>query len=235
MFRYPQSHVFLLRCHSPPIRINRIHRIIPAIRIRADVVVLLAQRVHPVPARGDGVVLPCAVVVGVQAVHLVQFLAVVPLRLHVAVRRVVAELQAGGVVFHPLHDRPVRIAVCLDHLPHAAEVVTVEVVEREGVLNGDGGVFRGLAVALVELVPVNAPVPQRKDAAEQVVRGVRGQYFRRRQFPGRTDGDGDVRHRREVRHAQFLSPLTFHIHTLVFSFSPSFPPHAFFQEALIRK
>ena len=153
----------------------------------------------------DGVVLPRPVVIGVQAVHLVQFLAVVPVRLHVAVRRVVAELQAGGVVFHPLHDRPLGAAVCLDHLPHASEVVTVEVVGCEAVLNGVGGVFRGLAVSLVEQVPVNAAVPHRKGTAEQVVGGVGAQYLRRCQFPGRADGDGDVRHRREVRHAQFLS------------------------------
>ena len=79
------------------------------------------------------------------------------------------------------------------------------VVEREGVLGGVGGVFRGLAVALFEQVLVEVPVLQRERAAEQVVGGVRGQYLRRCQLPGRAYGDGDVRHRREVRHAQLLA------------------------------
>ena len=201
--RIPYSWIRRRKFHGedinlPPIWINISHRIPPAIRIRTHAVVFLAQRIHPVPPCGDGVVLPCAVVVGTQPVHLVQFLSVVPSRLHVAVRGVVAELQAGGVVFHPLHDRPVRIAVCLDHLPDAAEVVTVEVVEREGVLNGDGGVFRGLAVALVEQVLVDTPVPHSKGTPEQVVRGVRSQNLRRCQFPRAAYGDSDVRHRREV-------------------------------------
>ena len=175
-----------------------VYWIISTICIRTDTVVFLAQRIHPVPPCGDGVVLPRAVVVGVQAVHPVQLLAVVPARLFVAVRGAAAELQAGGVVFHPLDDRPVRIAVCLDHLPHAAEVVTVVVEEREVVLGGDGGVFRGLAVTLVEQVPVNASVLHRERAAEQVVRGVRGQDLRRCQFPRAAYGDGDVRHRRRL-------------------------------------
>ena len=49
--------------------------------------------------------------------HPVQLLAVVPARLFVAVRPAVTELRARGVVFHPLDDSPVRIAVGLDHCP----------------------------------------------------------------------------------------------------------------------
>ena len=84
-------------------------------------------------------------------------------------------------------------------------MVTVVVVEREAVLTGVEGAPHGLAVALVKLVLVDAPVPQREHAAQQVVRGVRAQYLRRCQLPGRAYGDGDVRHRREVRHAQLLA------------------------------
>ena len=84
-------------------------------------------------------------------------------------------------------------------------MVTVVIVEREAVLTGVEGAPYRLAVALLELVLVNAPVPQRERAAEQVVRGVCGQNLRRCQFPGHAYGDGDVRYRREVRHAQFLA------------------------------
>ena len=91
-----------------------------AIRIRADVVVLLAERIHPVPPADYRVVLPRSVVVGVQAVHLIVFLAIVPARLHVAVRDGVAELQAGGIVVHLLHNGSLVGAFRLNHLPDAA-------------------------------------------------------------------------------------------------------------------
>ena len=83
----------------------------------------------------------------------------------------------------------------------------VVIVEREAVLAGVEGAPHGLAVALVEQVPVDATVPQRERTAEQVVRGVRGQYLRRCQFPGRACGDGDVRHRRLSRYLYFV-----HVH-----------------------
>ena len=177
------------------------------IRIRTHAVVLLAERVHPVPPCGDGVVLPRPVVIGVQAVHLVQFLSVVPSRLHVAVRDVVAELQAGGIVVHLLHNGSLVGAFRLDNLTHAAEVVTVVVVEREAVLAGVEGALHGLAVALLELVLVDAPVPHSKGTPEQVVRGIRSQYLRRCQFPRAAYWDGDVRHRRLSRYLYFV-----HVH-----------------------
>jgi len=45
------------------------YRIPITIRIRADGIVFLAQRVHPVPPCGDRVVLPGPIVVGVQPVR----------------------------------------------------------------------------------------------------------------------------------------------------------------------
>ena len=107
-----------------------------AIHIWTYTIVLLAERIHPVPPAEDWVILPCAVVVGVQPVHLVEFLAVVLTGLHVAGRGAVAELSPERVVVHRLDDRPVRGAVGLDHLADIAEVVTVIVVEVEVVLAG---------------------------------------------------------------------------------------------------
>ena len=175
-----------------------------AVCIRAHAVVLLAQRIHPVPACGDGIVLPCAVVVGVEAVHPVQFLAVILALLHVAGRGAVAELRAKGVVVHRLDDRPVRGAVGLDYLADAAEMVLVIVVEKEVVLAVVAGVLLRLAVALPELELVDAPVPQREASPEEVVRGVRAQNLRGGKLPEAADGDGDVRDRRQVRDAQLL-------------------------------
>ena len=48
-----------------------------AVGIRADAVVFLAHRVYAVPSSEGGVVLACAVVVGVQSVHHVEFISVV--------------------------------------------------------------------------------------------------------------------------------------------------------------
>ena len=83
-------------------------------------------------------------------------------------------------------------------------MVAVVVVEIDVVLAGVAGILHRLAVALLELELVDAPVPQRKTAAKEVVRGVRAQDLRRGEFPGAADGYGDVRHRRLVDDAQFL-------------------------------
>ena len=82
--------------------------------------IFLCQRIHPVPAGCDGVVLASTVVVGIQAVHAVQLLAAVPAGLIVAVRGAVAELRPEGVVVHPLDDLPALRAVVLRHLPDVA-------------------------------------------------------------------------------------------------------------------
>ncbi len=125
-----------------------------------------AERVHPVLAGGDGFVLACAVVVGVQAVHAVQLLAAVPAGLIVAVRGAVAELHPEGVVVHPLDDPPALRVVVLRHLPDVAQVVAVVVEEGEAVPRGAAP--RRLAVALPKLVLVDAPVLQREGATEEV-------------------------------------------------------------------
>ena len=152
-----------------------VYWIISTIHIRAHAIVLLTERIHPVPTCSDGIVLPCPVVVGVQAVHPVQFLAVVLVGLHVAVRGAVAELRPERIVVHALDDCSVRDAVGLGHLADAAEMVAVVVVEGEVVLAGFADVLCRLAVALVELELVYPPVPHREAAAEEVVRGVRAQ------------------------------------------------------------
>ncbi len=183
--------------------INQHHRIPRTIRIGADAVVLLTQRIHPVPAGGDGIVLACAVVVGVQAVHAVVLLAAVPAGLIVAVRGAVAELRPEGVVVHPLDDPPALRAVVLRHLPDVAQVVAVVVEEGEAVLRG---VAPGrLAVALPKLVLVDAPVLKRQTAAEQIVGGVRILNLRGCQLPAAACGHADVRHRREVHRAELLA------------------------------
>ena len=115
-----------------------------------------------------------------------------------------AELRAERVVVQALDDASLA-AVCLDHLADAAEMVAVVVVEGEVVLAGFADVLCRLAVALVELVLVDATVPHREAAAEEVVRGVRVQDFRGEEFPGAADGDADVRDRRQVCGAQLLA------------------------------
>ena len=68
-------------------------------------------------------------------------------------------------------------------------MVPVVVVEGEVVLAGVAGICRRLAVALLELELVDAPVPQREAAAEAVVRGVRAQDLRGGKLPDAADGD----------------------------------------------
>ena len=97
------------------------------------------------------------------------------------------------------------ITVRLPHLTDVPQVVTVVVAEREVVLAVVADVLPCLAVALLEQVLVDAPVPQCESTAEQVVRGVRAQYLRGEELPRAADGDTDVRHRRQVRDPQLLA------------------------------
>ena len=138
--------------------------------------------------------------------HHVQLLAVVLVGLDAGVRRrAVAELSPEGVVVHRLDDAADTAAVGFRHLTDVAEVVTVVVAERELVLAGIIDVALRLAVAFLELVFVDASVPQREAAAEQVVRGVGVLYLIGCQLPRAADRDADVRHCRLVRDAQLLT------------------------------
>ena len=89
------------------------------------------------------------VVVGVQAVHTVKFLAVVLVRLVVGIDGGVRIRRAEGIVVRDLAD----IAVGIHHLTDTAEVVLVVVEERE--LVGRRTRNRCLGVAAVEEVYVN--------------------------------------------------------------------------------
>ena len=84
-------------------------------------------------------------------------------------------------------------------------MVAVVVIEGEVVPVGFVGVLFRLAIALLELKLVDAPVPQCEAAPEEVVRGVGVLYLRRGELPFAADGDGDVRHRRLVNDAQLLA------------------------------
>ena len=98
------------------IQIYIIYRTIYAIYIRTDIVILLAEWIHPVPSCGDGVILPCTVVVGVQAVHLVKLLAVVLVRLDIAVGRTVAELRSERIIANLLDNISCLSAISLCYL-----------------------------------------------------------------------------------------------------------------------
>ena len=176
-------------CGEKSIYIHVPHRIIHTIRIRTNIIILLRQRVNPVPTCSDGIILPRPVVVGVQAVHPVELLAVVPAGLEIVVRGAVAELRAERIVVHALHDIARVADTALDHLADVAEMVTVVIVEDEVVLAVVVRVSFRLAVALVELESVDAPVPQREPATEEAVHGVSAQYLPRGKLPGAADGD----------------------------------------------
>ena len=105
-------------------------------------VVLLAEGIHAGEQFQGGVVLPCAEVIEVQAVHQVEFLAAVLVRLVAGGRDVVVPGRAVGVVVHALEDVAARIG----HNPHVALVVGEEVAVggRAGVAEAD--------VATVEVV-----------------------------------------------------------------------------------
>ena len=180
------------------IRIHEPHRIIGAIRIRTDAVVLLAKGGEAVPSCEDGVVLAGAVVVGVQAERAVELLAVVLVLLEIGAQdhrlQGVHELAAEGVVVHALLHRARRG----HRLTHRAQMVLVLVVERELVRRAAG---RRLGIAAVEEVLVDLAVPHHQAAAQQVVRRVRALDFRRLQLHLLPDRTGDVRLGRVVHHA----------------------------------
>ena len=125
--------------------------------------------------------------------------------LHVAVIRATAQLRPEGIVIHPLDDGPVAAAWRRGHLADVAEMVAVVVMEGDVVLVGIVGVLFRLAVAPLELVLVQPPVPQREAPPEEVVRGVRAQDLGGEKLPGAADGDADVRYRRLVDDAQLLA------------------------------
>ena len=99
------------------------------------------------------------------------------------------ELRAERIVIHALKEDSLVASSCLDHLADIAEMVAVVVVEGEVVLAGIATICRCLAVALLELELVDAPVPQSEAPPEEVVRGVRAQDLRRGKLPGAADGD----------------------------------------------
>ena len=104
--RLPQNYLLnkkKYRNNVPPIQIKRINRIISAIHIRTDTVILLAQRIHGSPHSQCPVVVPCAIVEPVQAQHAVQLLAVVLIPLHITARRFCHQAAVGIVVVHLLH------------------------------------------------------------------------------------------------------------------------------------
>ena len=80
LFLHPFHLVLICRkseiTHFPAIRIYPVHRIILSIRIRADVVVFLAHRVHRHEAAEAGLIHARAVVVPLQPVHHIYLLAV---------------------------------------------------------------------------------------------------------------------------------------------------------------
>ena len=185
--------------------IDVLNRIIRAVRIRTDAVVLLAQGIEAVPSCKDGVVLAGTVVVGVQAIHVVELLTVVLILLEIGAQdhrlQRVHELAAEGVVVHALLHRARRG----HRLTHRAQMVLVLVVERELVRRAAG---RRLGVAAVEEVLVDLAVPHHQAAAQQVVRRVRALDLRRLQLHLLPDRTGDVRLGRVVHHAQLLARRT---------------------------
>ena len=151
--------------------------------------------------------------------------------MEVAVIGATAKLRPEGIVIHPLDDGPLVGACRRGHLADVAEMVAVVVIEGDFVPVGVVGVLFRLAVALLELQLVDAPVgfhptifrhgkartsstlliwlnqmvPQCEAAPEEVVRGVRTQYLRGGELPGAADGNSDVRDRRLVDDAQLLA------------------------------
>ena len=172
------------------------------IHIRTHVIVFLAQRVHPVPACGDRVILTCAVVVGVKAVHAVQLLAVVLVRLHVGIHHGfrVGVRGAEGVVVRHLPHR----AAGIHHLAVVAQVVLVVVEELEGVGRGIHG--SRLGIAAVEEVAVYQAVLHHEASAEQVLRRAVVHHLPLRQRVRlRAEGHRDVGRGDIVFHKEFLA------------------------------
>ena len=91
-------------------------------------IVVCTQRVKPVPSEEDGVILPCAVVVGIQAVCEVELLTVVLVLLkgH-TLGGMIAVWRAERILVGNLLHR----AVLGDYLAVVAEMVFRIVVERQ--------------------------------------------------------------------------------------------------------
>ena len=104
--RLPQNYLLnkkKYRNNVPPIQIKRINRIISTIHIRTDAIILLAQRIHGSPHSQCPIIVPCAIVIPVEAEHAVQLLAVVLIPLHITARRLCHQAAVGIVVVLLLH------------------------------------------------------------------------------------------------------------------------------------
>ena len=175
------------------VNIYPVNRVVCAICVWAYMVILLAQRIHPVPRRQQRVVEPCAVVVGVAAVHRLELLAVVLIRLEVGVHRgVVAEGSAEGIVVHYL----LYGSVGIDNGADVALVVAVIVMVADSVT-----VER--AIASPEKVLRRHAVL--KDEVAQVVSRVCAQRFALRQLARLPEGHAYARHCRAVHRAQLYA------------------------------
>ena len=136
------------------------------IHIRAKAIVLLAQRVHPVPPSEDGVILACSVVIGVQSVHAVQFLAVVLVRLKILATADISNNGTEGVVVRLLLES----TTCTYHLAVVAQVVLGVVEQRISIgCGGRAGSLRLGIAAVKEQHPCRALLYD-KASAQQIVR-----------------------------------------------------------------
>ena len=136
--------------------INILYRIISAICIRTDIIVLLAERVNAGPHGYAGHVIPSgAEVVHVQAVQPVQLLA----REAEGVRG--AAGQQGGV----LHSHLAAEGVVVDSLPDA--VVAADHHPRAAQMVGDVVVSAGRGAVGIQVHIAASELPQQRCAAAQ--------------------------------------------------------------------
>lgn len=118
---------------SIALQIHRIHWIIPAIGIGAEMVVFLTHGIDGGEAHDSGIVVAGAIVVPVQAVHLVKLLVVVLVALGASVGALAEEVAEGIIMVHLFYRTRI-----IDHNAVVALVVAeIGMVGRRRPAEGD--------------------------------------------------------------------------------------------------
>ena len=112
--------------NSLTVRVNRIYRIIHAIRIRADITIFLRQRVYTVPNNKGWVVHSRAIIVEVKPQGMDEHLAVVLVRLETGTCAHVPVDSSERIVLRSLLYR----AVLTDYGTVVAEMILLIIMER---------------------------------------------------------------------------------------------------------
>ena len=85
------------------VHIHKCYWIVLTINIRANIIVFLCQRIHTHPSSQHSIIVACTIIIPIQSVHTIKFLAVVLVRLRASACTLTHQFTKGIVMIHLLH------------------------------------------------------------------------------------------------------------------------------------